>query len=193
MARSKKLKVPKEPLRYTRAPEVAEIGHRLINEHHKQLLQTLVEFVWKPKATKRQGKVVLGKARIVSGFTAFIANRGVDSFYVIEIAKDEWFYLNAAQRQALVDHELEHCVGPDLDTNKLSLQGHDCEEFNVIIRRHGLWKADVESFAKGAAQQLELLPVDNTNAVKETVNHAVEAINDGVLDTPDLKAAAVVG
>jgi len=44
--------------------------------------------------------------------------------------------ISAAQRKALIDHQLCHIFKGE---NSLKLVGHDVEEFNSVIVRHGLW------------------------------------------------------
>lgn len=60
-----------------------------------------------------------------------------DYAFLICIAADTWPGLTAAQRTAVVDHELCHCV---VDSDGPTTIGHDYEEFAAIIERHGLWR-----------------------------------------------------
>jgi predicted LPLAT superfamily acyltransferase len=92
----------------------------------------------------------------VSNLNAYLALGGIDEpepdepptpFFVIEIAFDAWEILEKEQRVALVDHELCHCM-MDEDSGKLIMHPHDLEEFNAVVRRHGLWQPDVVTFAR---------------------------------------------
>lgn len=148
---------------YSPAPDAERIAQKLIADHHTHLTDVRVEFVFRDKASKSNGKVVLGKARKISGLNAFLA-RDPDAtygedFFVIELAEDEWLEMPASKRRALVDHELCHCT-IDFDEDKgivtLGLRAHDVEEFKEIVDRHGLWKDDLAEFAKAAKEQLEL-------------------------------------
>jgi len=141
-------------LHYAEAPEVAEIARELISQHHSHLVNTRIEYVFRSKAATNRGRIVLGKAKKVSGLSAFLTTRDPDAFFVMEIAQDRWTELTSEQRVALVDHELTH-MGVDPDTGKLQLYPHDLEEFVDIVRRHGLWSAEVMRFAR-ATSQLEL-------------------------------------
>lgn len=153
---------------YSQADAVKAIAAELVPLHHRHLIGHRVEFVWRDTAAKKAGKVVLGRARKISGLNAFLAREdqtlegeGVPDFFVIEIAEDEWGDLREPQRVALVDHELSHCaVMPDEDgLLKLSMAPHDCEEFCSVVERHGLWRPDVTAFVHAArAVQLELIP-----------------------------------
>lgn len=74
----------------------------------------------------------------------------IDPYFVIELAKDVWDIITGKQRVALVDHELSHCRVAVNHAGKpaLTVVAHDVEEFEAVIRRHGLWKSDVKHFAK---------------------------------------------
>lgn len=159
---------------YTEAPEVQAIAATIIEMYHPHLKGIRVEYVFRSKAAKNKGRIVLGTARLVSGLNAFLASPSEadeeseifqaeegEAFFTIEIAKDEWKHLTDTQRAALVDHELCHCwAGEDEDADGnpkmiYKIIGHDVEEFTAIIQRHGLWKGDVQSFAAEAAKKLQ--------------------------------------
>lgn len=136
---------------YYQAPEVAEVAAPIIEEHHPHLLGVRVDYLFRSPPAIRNDKLVLGKARRVSGLTAFLAGHP-SPFFVIEIAGDPWQDLPEEKRRALVDHELSHCV---LDEDEVPrLHGHDVEEFVAIVERHGLWTSDVQAF--GLAVQTTL-------------------------------------
>jgi len=153
---------------YSRAPEVEKIATRLIRTvaEHKPLADAQIVYVWRDEATRSAGRITLAKARRVGGLNAFLINASaglVDSsanvpLFVIEVARNTWARLKTAQRTALVDHELCHlrCFKDDDGELTLSLVGHDLEEFAQIVRRHGMWKADVALFGAEVAEQLAL-------------------------------------
>lgn len=143
---------------YEPAPEVAETAVSLIAEHHQNLLGAPIVYLFMDPAPKSKGRLVLGRARKLSGLNAFLvalAAGEVDdpeedhSFFVMEIAKDEWDGSTPQQRVALVDHELCH-FAVDED-GVLGIRGHDLEEFDAVVRRHGLWRDDVQRFADACA------------------------------------------
>lgn len=157
---------------YSLAPEVAKIGRQLLVKHHDPALRDeRIEYLFRSEAAKSNGRTIWGKARKVAGLNAFLANDDpaegpitedtpeVEQFFVIEIAYDVWATLSAKQKIALVDHELSHLKSGMNDKGEivLSLRAHDLEEFEDVVKRHGLWKKDVEHFAKVAADQLNLL------------------------------------
>lgn len=152
---------------YNQAPAVANIAAQLIKEHHKHLIGQRIEYVFRDKAQKTKGKIVLGMARLISGLNAFLstdedAEEPGEPYFVMEIAYDTWKELEGEQRLALVDHELCHFWCEDVVDEKTGEEGtrlailpHDVEEFANIIQRHGLWKPDVEHFGRIAAEKVQ--------------------------------------
>lgn len=150
------------------APAVAAIGRKLIDTVHTGLTDIRVEYVFRDPPATSKGRVRLGSARKVTGLAAYLAGESTEvasdegePFFVIEIAETEWANLDAKQRKALVDHELCHCRYDFDETKnevKLSIVGHDLEEFVAVVDRHGLWRPDVEVFAASTSKfkQLEL-------------------------------------
>lgn len=152
---------------YRYAPEIEEIAKGLIRKYHQHLQQlapTEMRYVFRSSAAKKQGKIILGKAKKVAGFNAFLADECAptiaeeagepDPIFVIEVAADHWELLSPEQRRALVDHELTHCR---LEVSKEGamikvIAPHDVEEFTEIIERHGLWKPDVKDFVIRSAR-----------------------------------------
>lgn len=167
---------------YSQAPEVETIARNLIRdvEMHKSLDGVRIDFIFRDKAAKSKGRTVLAKARKVSGINAYLANASAgvvddaanDDMFVIEVAQDAWERLDPGQRRALVDHELCHCK-VDLDDDgepKLSIRGHDLEEFGCIIERHGLWSSNVANFGSQVAEQLALAVEEVTSFVESLGN-----------------------
>lgn len=154
------------PVTYRPAPAVARVAADLIATHHDHLDGVRIEYVFRSETAKTNGKAIWGKARKITGLNAFLASHDNDDelpideetedFFVIEIAEPVWAILGATERTALVDHELCHLTTEeDKDGDlKLKLRPHDLEEFVAIVRRHGLWRDDVENFA--AAVQMVL-------------------------------------
>lgn len=150
---------------FTDAPEVERLAKTLIANYHQHLLGLNIRYVFRDTVRKSNGKEILGTASKVTGRNAFFANPGALSskgkeFFVIEIAEDKWVELNDAEKKALVDHELCHCGVEDDPQGgvKLVLKSHDVEEFEAIIKRHGLWSVSAREFAAAIdPQQLTIL------------------------------------
>jgi hypothetical protein len=149
---------------YRDAPEVATIATHLIAAHHTDLADVEIRYVFRAEHQTTGGKAVMGRARLVSGLNAWLIasvnpeaimpadDEEPDRFFVIEIAEDIWRVLTADDRQALVDHELCHCI---LEANadgdlKPKLRGHDLEEFISVVGRHGVWRPEIEALLKAA-------------------------------------------
>lgn len=65
------------------------------------------------------------------------------------------------------------------DTGKLRIRPHFIEEFPQIIRRWGLWKGDVEVFARAAAAQLTL---DEAGESRRAAHRALEEMPEDFKD-----------
>ncbi len=156
--------------KYYEAPEVESIANELIAKYHQHLIDFSVKirYVFVDKTPKSKGKETWGTCRKVSGLNAFlegVATDGSDPFFVITISEPVWDVLPDDKRIALVDHELCHAWAEakqqkddadddsDLETDnpvKLSVKTHDLEEFSCIVRRHGLWREEIEDFVDAA-------------------------------------------
>jgi hypothetical protein len=157
---------------YQYADEVQDIALHLINEvdEYSPLINVEVRYVWRDKHAKSKGGDVYGKARKISGLSAFLA-RALDpdlGFFVIEIARDLWVHLEEHQQRALVDHELAHLIVTfnEDDGLSLSIRGHDLEEFFGVVRRHGAWRPEISTLSQLAGQQ-RLAVADAVNAASD--------------------------
>jgi hypothetical protein len=81
-----------------------------------------------------------------------------------------WDVLPQKTKVALVDHELCHAWAEanqkedddgEAEPVKLSMRPHDLEEFSCIVRRHGLWREDVEDFVENALKARDSKPEDD--------------------------------
>lgn len=145
------------PNEWSFATEAEDIGRELIREHHPHLTNSKIVYLFRTEAVKKNGKTLAGSARKVSGLSAFLASEDPLSakgapFFVIEIWKGGWDKMEEPKHLALVDHCLCRCWVED---DKLSLHDPDVEEFAAVIHRHGLYRQDVEDFAKVAATKLQ--------------------------------------
>jgi putative metallopeptidase len=179
------------PTEYLTAEAAAKIGQRRIKSDHQSLARQRIEFVFikkedkegMPQFVESKGKRILGKAKVISGLNAFLAREEDDDreqFGVVEICYHSWRVMKEPAREALIDHELCHFV-VDIDTGKLSTITHDVEEFNQVIKRHGLWKNDVLRFTELAAKHLPLLDAAENEASNTATLSRVE--DDGT-ETP---------
>ena len=167
-------------MEYRTASEPKKIGEKLMKEHHPHLLGVRVEFLFMNKTPKSKGRDVWGRAKKVGGLNALLAlgpNALPDTYedqphdlFVIEVSEEVWDHLKPKARKALIDHELSHCeISEDEEGNvSLAIVGHSVEEFEAIVKRHGLWKQDVEDLVRAGAEQLTL------DALEEAVEAATQ-------------------
>lgn len=180
---------------YTESQEVEMIAEDLIKLHHPHLVDEPIRFIFRDKAAKKGGKVVLGTASLIGGRNAWFSlseeewdreekRQETPSFFVIEIAQDEWGKLQPHQKQALIDHELCHCWACDTEKGKgedkrevrtLSLKAHDIEEFSAVVQRFGFWKQDVVDFNQACHEKSTQLGLfDNTIDIRHNLEAASE-------------------
>lgn len=159
-------------------------GHlaRLFEENHEDRLGCKPRIVlaeaysWKADA---DGRLVLGKCRKASDLDRQL--HGWDFIIIVhhDLLHDRKTYTEA-QLLAVLDHELCHCaVQEDAETGEpkrnedgdivYRVRKHDIEEFQEIVNRHGLYKGDVEAFAK------EVLAKRNAPLLAETDDESEDA------------------
>lgn len=140
------------------APDIAEIAAPIIEAHHPHLVGYPIRFVYREPARVLRGSPCWATAEIISGrFAHFVmtddekAMEGQEygpKMFWIEVCESAWDTLTDAQRQALIDHELAHCVLEETEDGdvRMSTVTHDIEEFNAIVERHGLWHEGLWKF-----------------------------------------------
>ena len=128
---------------------------RLIEENHQHLTQARIALAWalqwKPD---EDGVVKLGQCKKASEL-----DRQLHNFdFVILLRKGFWMdpRVSDLQRQALLDHELEHAqvkhddkgepLRDEHDRIVYRIRRHDIEEFTAIVHRYGAYKSDLELF-----------------------------------------------
>lgn len=138
---------------YSKAPErIIDLVEEIVGLYHPRLANSGIAVLMQDKATKKNGKVVLGKAeKFPEKFLPF--TQGIHYDFLVTFADDEWQNLDMHQRRALVDHELCHL---EYDENlAATLRAHDVEEFVEIIERYGLWQPDIRRMANAIQGQFD--------------------------------------
>lgn len=136
---------------FTFAEEPQEIAERLIPLHHQHLIGVRVEYLFRSKARKSNGKVKAGQCMVKRGRDAFLATPGAETsidapdFFILEFGMDVWDEFTDDGKVALVDHELCHARTEETDEGgvRLTTRPHDVEEFGEVLRRHGLWEPQI--------------------------------------------------
>ncbi|MCU1356411.1 MAG: hypothetical protein JWM89_1829 [Acidimicrobiales bacterium] len=181
--------------KFRQAHEVESIAEPLIEDHHRHLIGWRIEYLFRDKATSKNGKDVLGTARIIKGRTAFLArsnsievvgetgeilsstaesSKPVEPppFFVIEIALDTWgIDVEDEGRWGLSDEQRVALVDHELHHCQVDEDGrpymrpHDIEEFDEILARYGPWKSDVRRFVEIAKGVRRLPGLDGKGEV----------------------------
>jgi hypothetical protein len=157
----KKAKPPKrvnyELIARATEPAMYELLNMLVENVHDHLTNARIALAWR-KALKpdADGKLILGRAKKASDLDREIAPYD----FVIILNKEFWTDARTKeeQRTALMDHELSHCE-VELDDNGepkvdekdricYRIRKHDIEEFRGVVERNGIYKRDLELFAK---------------------------------------------
>ena len=153
-----------EQIEWERQPLIEKLVTELVEKYHAHLTRARIIVLGKPKASKTHGKVNVAKAkRATPAIQALLRDAsGVDVHYLIEVGMDAWDGQSARQKRAILDHELHHFTGMEVDDKgreKWGLRGHDVQEFAAVVRRHGAYHADLEVFV-AAIRQLKLPGVE---------------------------------
>jgi hypothetical protein len=148
----------------------------LVDAHHRDLREASIVLAWctswRPDV---DGRVILGKCKKASDL-----DRELTTYdFVILLSRSFWRNQdlliadastseedrNAARtrQRALLDHELMHaCVKFDDKGEPVydergrkvyRVRKHDLEEFVDVVKRHGIYKSDIEAFAKALGQE----------------------------------------
>ena len=152
-------KVNQEIIKRLNDQEEVNVVYQLMDElnraYHPELVEAKIALAWlydvKPD---RDGHMTLGWARKESDL-----HRQLHGYDIIIGLNYDWWHDNQvsdSQRKALLDHELCH-VKPvvdddgsvrldDLGNTVWYIRKHDLEEFGEVVRRHGMYKQNLETF-----------------------------------------------
>lgn len=131
------------------AHEAYAILRDVKDRFHPHLSEARVSLMWahafKPD---RDGNVTWGQVKKVSP----LEQQYHDHDFVILLNAGVWQELSPEHRRALVDHELNHCGASTNDEGDVTyyLVKHDLEEFVSVVRRYGLWRAEIEDMVNAA-------------------------------------------
>ncbi len=142
------------PRIYGLAETVEQIATSILPTYHSELATARIKYIFVDKASAKNGKPVLGKARKMGGAFEFL----LESDFLIEVALDCWNPASEKQRLALVDHLLECCTGDEDEESgemKWKTREPDVREFTSILNRHGAWTDELQGMVM-VAQRLNL-------------------------------------
>jgi hypothetical protein len=169
----------------------------LIANFHNELVDAKIAigyaYGWKPD---RSGKVILGMAKTCGAFEKQLHGFDLE----ILLSYDFWHHpgTNDDQRKALLDHELSHprpIMDDDLGMPKVDENGrtcyylrkHDIEDFADVVRRNGIWKADLERIGQIMAEAWDASQKNKQSSQGDEPDHL-----DNDTTEPDLEDADAV-
>jgi len=158
-------------------PEPYQLLKQMRKENHSDVSEARIALAWRHRVkSDKDGILKLGQCVRNSGVHRELA----DYDFIIVLNKSAWDEFTKEQKLALLDHELCHIM-PSEDKNGEHQQDdhgrklfrtrrHDIEEFSDVVRRHGLYKKDLEKLAEIVARKTaQPLFAENLNA-SPTVN-----------------------
>lgn len=143
---------------YADADQPAAIGRALVRALHPHLANAKIGYLYREEI-KSRGTTVWAQASKVGGKLKYFSHLD----FLIEVNWMTWNRLQPPRRVALIDHELTHCGIEDTEQGpRCVIVPHDIEEFESIVRRWGVWRPSLASFASalGEGQQTGLFPHD---------------------------------
>lgn len=127
--------------------EIQDKVKHLVANHHPELVLAADEIVvlFREKATKKGGKVILGTSKKAPAILNILAD--IDCKFIIELAADEWVGLSDDQQTALLDHHL--CAfqveeDPKTGDVKYSIAPPDIGYYFGEYERYGDWRPKEE-------------------------------------------------
>ena len=157
---------------------VVKMADDCIREHRPYLVNANIGFLFRSEPSSSKGRTIIGKAqKVTARLKPFL-----DLDFIIWISKPDWLRFDVEEKRALLHHELCHCE-MDPDTDELSLRAHDIEEFNEVIRAHGLWFKDLIETAKAIQPHLPGLDKIQVEHKGEVVAIDPGQLAQGTLET----------
>lgn len=155
----------------------------LHNPDHSHLVDADVRFMWASSAFTKKGRSVLGQAEEVAmragGWQKARMEQQMNEWFgyiprfIITLAGDYCSQCSDLDFCALIEHELYHIAqatdefgAPKFTQEgepKLTLRGHDVEEFVGVVRRYGA-SADVQQLVDAANRPAEVAHLDVARA-----------------------------
>ena len=114
---------------------VIHTAELIIGKYHPHLREATILFMFRSEPAASGGKDVFAKTSKVSAQMRALLD---EADFIVWVSKPDWEKNAEAWRDALIDHELCHCIMVD---GEAAIRPHDVEEFFQIIERHGYWNA----------------------------------------------------
>ena len=133
--------------------------------HHPDLVlvEDEIAVVFREKAAKRGGKIVLGSSKKAPSMLGVLGD--IEYKFILEIAADEWQGLTNKQQLALLDHLLCGCgveENANTGTMKCFIRTPDVAFYWDELDRHGDWRPRPENEEHGDVVELFGSSLENT-------------------------------
>lgn len=194
-----KVQVIPRPEKRSKNPECPYYHLDSMLKHHPHLSEARIAMAWALDVKANQdGIMMLGKCKKQTDLDRELR----DYDFVIFLNATTWKQFDERQRAALVDHELCHAgLAEDKKTGDplmdergrrvYRIKKHEIEEFRGVIERHGLYKRDLQLFAK-TINEAPLFPEINpptpippANANEQKIPEAAEPPSNGKVNGHD--------
>lgn len=154
------------------------LAQELVKEHHPDLSDARIGILFRETVAYSRGNPVLGHAQK----TPEMLKVYLDFDFIIWIAADAYADMDEKRRKALIDHELCHCK---IIEGTATMVGHDVEEFEAIINRHGLWSTNLVRIANSIKQMA--FDLGETEEVNENRGHIGSVPLSAMVENGQLK------
>lgn len=162
------------PKTYSESETLKRIATGLIPNHHPELVNARIKYLFVDKGASKGGRELYGKAQKLSGVSEFL----VEADFLLVMAEDKWRDLNADQQTAVVDHFLECCTGEEGEDGSMAwkIREPDTQEFSSILSRHGAWHEGLVAFVEVA----KAIDVETIAAEEGEVNLADSVVTESL-------------
>lgn len=154
-----RVRKPKIKTAYYPGDEVRDIAEELIPEHHGNLRDACIEYIFQ---TREDENSVIQPPRVQDavrwgrvGAANVIDQRLRHLHFRVVMNGNWWEKASPEQREAAVHHLLCHCW---LKEGKPVIQQHEFAGFVSEIRHYGAWSKELAAFEQEMSQQV--LPLD---------------------------------
>jgi hypothetical protein len=144
--------------------DVKILATEIIDRYHSHLIEARIGYFYRCGPWRSRKRIVHARAQKPSGL--LYAVTGYD--FIITINYETWSNMRQETKDALLDHELQHCCrGEDDDDGNpvWYIQGHDFEDFAAIVRRHGLYTDELAKIPE-ATQKYQQTKIPGLAVVK---------------------------
>lgn len=139
---------------YSTAVEPRKVAREIvIPRWHEHLQEAAIAYIYDAEIMTSKGRAIMAKIRKANPVEHHLT--GMD--LIVLVSMPIWRTLEESQQIALMDHELSHVETtmkgtPPNHEVKYKLVGHDLEEFNEVVKRHGAWYPDIKEFYNSLLQ-----------------------------------------